>query len=455
VVIVADDLGYGDVSYQGRPDVRTPHIDSLAEAGIRFTDGYASCPVCSPTRAGLLTGRYQQRFGHELNPGNDLPEDLGFRKTLGLPNSEVTLADLLKQAGYVTGMVGKWHLGFDKNFHPIVRGFDEFFGFLGGGHSYLDVGPRGRILRGWDPVAETEYLTDAFSREAVAFIEHHAGEPFFLYLPYNAVHTPLQATDEYVERFPEISAQNQRVYAAMTAALDDGVGRVLAALDEAGLADSTLVIFISDNGGVTYLAEADPSSGRGEGAFSLQAIRGSLLDAEPHPSPGRNAPLKGGKALVHEGGIRVPFCMRWPAVLPAGGVYRQPVITLDILPTAVAAAGGDLPDDREIDGVDLVPYLNGRNPGRPHEALFWRHGPNEAVRMGSWKLLRYGPNPWRLYDLAEDIHEDRDLAPQNPEVVRMLTEAYEAWEATMVPPRWQVRRPVSFEVGDETITIQP
>jgi len=455
VVIVADDLGYGDVGYQGRTDVATPNIDALAAAGVRFTDGYVSCPVCSPTRAGLLTGRYQERFGHELNPGNDLPADLGLRKILGLPNSEITLADLLKQAGYVTGMFGKWHLGFDMNFHPLVRGFDEFFGFLGGGHSYLDAGPRGRILRGWDPVDEPEYLTDAFSREAVAFIERHAAEPFFVYLPYNAVHTPLQATATYLERVPNIEGWNSRTYAAMTSALDDGVGRVLAALAGAGLTESTLVVFISDNGGVTYLAESGDSAGRGEGVASLEAIRRSLLDADPPPSPGRNAPLKGGKALVHEGGIRVPFCIRWPAVLPAGMVYRQPVISLDILPTAVAAAGGTLPADRPIDGVDLMPYLTGRDPGTPHEKLFWRHGPNKAVRMGHWKLLQYGDNPWRLYDLAEDIHEDHDLAEAKPEVVRKMIEAYRGWEAATVPPLWHIRRPVSFEVGGETITIQP
>ncbi len=455
VLIVADDLGYGDVSYQGREDVKTPNIDSLAASGVRFTDGYVSCPVCSPTRAGLMTGRYQQRFGHELNPGNDLPEDIGFRKVLGLPNAEVTIADLLRQAGYVTGMVGKWHLGFDANFHPLVRGFDEFFGFVGGGHSYLDVGPRGRILRGWERVPEPEYLTDAFTREAVAFIERHADEPFFLYLPYNAVHTPLQATDEYLETFTDIPSQNQRVYAAMTAALDVGVGHVLEALEAAGLDENALVIFISDNGGVMYLAESEASARGGEGAPSLEAMRRSILDADPPPSPGRNAPLKGGKALVHEGGIRVPFCMRWPAVLPAGTVYRRPVISLDILPTAVAAAGGTVPTDRQIDGVDLLPYLTGREPGRPHETLFWRHGANQAVRMGDWKLLRYGPNPWRLYNLTEDIHEDHDVAGDSPEVVRTMAEAYGAWEAEMIPPRWQVRRPLTFEVAGETITIQP
>jgi arylsulfatase A-like enzyme len=455
VVIVADDLGYGDVSYQGRTDVATPNIDTLAAGGVRFTDGYASCPVCSPTRAGLLTGRYQQRFGHELNPGNELPEDLGFRKNLGLPNEEVTIADILQEAGYVTGMVGKWHLGFDDNFHPLVRGFDEFFGFLGGGHSYLDVWPRSRILSGWDPVRETEYLTDAFTREGVAFIERHAGEPFFLYLPYNAVHTPLQATEEYLDDVSDIESKNRRVYAAMTAALDVGVGRVLAALKEAGVEEEAVVIFISDNGGVMYLADTDSSARGGEGAASVEAIRRSLTEADPIPSPGRNAPLKGGKAFVHEGGIRVPFLVRWPAVLPAGEVYRHPVISLDILPTAVAAAGGELPSGREIDGVDLVPYLKGQNPGQPHEALFWRHGPNSAVRMGDWKLLRYEPNPWRLYNLAEDIHEDHDLAGEHPEVVRTMTEAYRVWEAKTVAPRWQVRRPSTIEVAGEMITIQP
>src|SRR5215207_8124141 len=247
IVILADDMGYADIGVNGCKDIPTPNIDSIARNGVRCVNGYVSHPYCSPTRAGLLTGRYQQRFGHEFNPGP--PTDR--TPEVGLPLTEVTMADRLKAAGYRTGLVGKWHLGHaDDKFHPLNRGFDEFFGFLGGSHSYLrpGTGPTA-IFRGKEEVKEKEYLTDAFAREGVAFIEKHKKESFFLYWAFNAVHGPMEAADKYLKRFPEIKDEKRRTYAAMLAALDDAIGQGLAKLKECGIDDNTLIFFVSDNGG--------------------------------------------------------------------------------------------------------------------------------------------------------------------------------------------------------------
>lgn len=404
VVIVADDLGYADIGCQGCKDIPTPNIDSLAANGVRFTNGYASCPVCSPTRAGLMTGRYQQRFGHEFNPGGHV----GDREDIGLPLPEITLADVLKDAGYATGLVGKWHLGMAPRFHPLNRGFDEFFGFLSGSHSYIDwkADPLNPILRGNEPVDENEYLTDAFTREAVAFVERHRDEPFFLYLCYNAVHAPMQAPPKYLDRFAHIADEKRRTHAAMLAAMDDGIGAVLAALRQAGVHDDTMVFFISDNGGPTAVNAAD------------------------------NTPLRGVKGTVYEGGIRVPFILQWPGRVQAGGTYHHPVICLDIFTTAVAAARGRMPGDRIIDGVDLTPYVTGRKETPPHEMLFWRRGEDRAVRRGNWKLIASGDKPAELYRLDKDISESTNLADKRPDMVRALSEALAGWEAQLSPPLW-------------------
>ncbi len=404
IVILSDDQGYADVGFHGCKDIPTPNLDSLARSGVRFTDGHVSCPVCSPTRAGLMTGRYQQRYGHEMNPGG-APEH-------GLPLSQITLASLLKAAGYATGIVGKWHLGMTPEFHPQKRGFDEFFGFLSGAHSYLDplLGTPNAILRGTEPVDEKEYLTDAFTREAVSFIERHQKHPFLLYLTYNAVHAPLQATEKYLSRFKEIPNERRRTYAAMLSAMDDGIGAFLKKLRDTGLERDTLIFFLSDNGG-------------------------------PPGNGSSNGPLRGYKATVYEGGIRVPFLLRWPARIPAGVVHQNPVISLDVLPTALAAAGGKLPTDRPMDGVNLLPYATGEKSDPPHDLLFWRMRQNKAVRKGNWKLVVAGATPPQLFDLSKDIAEANDLAAQKPDVVKELSNALAKWESQMVPPLWspQVR----------------
>jgi arylsulfatase A-like enzyme len=419
VILLADDLGYADVGFQGCRDIPTPHIDALAQSGVRCTNGYVSGPYCSPTRAGLLTGRYQQRFGHEFNPGG------GEADTIGLPTGEVTIADRLQKAGYATGIVGKWHLGGSPRFHPQKRGFDEFFGFLGGAHPYFPGRGQAPILRGTDPVQEPEYLTDAFAREAVAFIDRHKAEPFFLYVSFNAVHTPMDATDDRLSRFASIADPKRRTYAAMLTAMDEAVGRVREKLRAEGLTENTLVVFFSDNGGPT--------------------MPGTTTNAS------RNDPLRGSKRTTLEGGVRVPFVWSWPGTLPSGKVYENPLIQLDVLPTFLAAAGAEPAAEGKLDGVNLLPFLKGENAGRPHDTLYWRFGAQRAIRHGDWKLVQYDTgadeggssrgdspkvSPLKLYNLKDDIGETRDLASRQPDKVEELGALWKAWDAQLVEPLW-------------------
>jgi arylsulfatase A-like enzyme len=417
LVIVADDLGYADIGANGCQDVPTPHIDSIAKNGVRFTNGYVSGPYCSPTRAGLLTGRYQQRFGHEFNPGPAGNADPEF----GLPLTETPMPQRLKNLGYATGMVGKWHLGNEPKFHPLKRGFDEYFGFLGGAHSYIDSGTsRNQILRGMEPVKEVSYLTDMFGDEAVAFIERQKDKPWFLYLAFNADHTPMHAKEQYLAKFASIKDPLRQKFAAMHAALDDNIGRVLDGLRKHKLEENTLIFFVSDNGG--------PTNANGS----------------------RNTPLRGFKAQTWEGGIRVPFLAQWKGALPAGKVYEQPVIQLDILPTVLAAAGAESKAEWKIDGVNLLPYLTGKQKGAPHEALYWRFGQQIAVRMGDWKLVKApGANAAQgefqtkvttegahLYNLAGDVGEQNNLAEKEPGKLKQLAAAWDKWNAELIEAKW-------------------
>ena len=416
VVIVADDMGYADVGFHGSRDIPTPNIDALAGSGIRFTDAYVSGPYCSPTRAGLLTGRYQQRFGHEFNPfGHPEP---------GLPLHEITMADRLKAAGYRTALFGKWHLGSSPPLHPMERGFDEFFGFLGGDHSYLDAMPASDdpIFDGRTPAKEMGYLTDELTDRAVNFIERQRSRPFFLYLAFNAVHTPMHATAKYLTRFTQITDERRRTYAAMLSAMDDGVGRTLAALRTARLEENTLIFFFSDNGGPT---------------MPTTTVNGSS-----------NAPLRGSKRQTWEGGIRVPFVIQWKGHLEAGRTDARPIIQLDVLPTALAAAGVIVQPEWKLDGVDLLPFLTGKLTGAPHGALYWRLGGMMAIRKGDWKLVKTSEGPLRdtdpavlrdlstagLYNLANDIGEKTNLAAAHPEKVKELAEAWTGWNGELVRP---------------------
>ncbi|MCI0623557.1 MAG: sulfatase-like hydrolase/transferase [Acidobacteria bacterium] len=416
VVLLADDLGYADISLHGGREVSTPNIDSLADNGIRCSNGYVSGPYCSPTRAGLLTGRYQQRFGHEFNPA--LLNQGG--QGQGLALAEKTLADRLKAAGYTTGLVGKWHLGEEDRFHPLKRGFVEFFGFLTGSHSYFETDDptRGPILGGRQRAEFKGYLTDVLAEKAAAFVERNKQKPFFLYLAFNAVHTPMHAPDRLLQRFERISDMKRRTYLAMTAALDEAVGTLLRQLRQAGLEERTLIFFLSDNGGPTTKFAANGSG---------------------------NAPLRGSKGDTWEGGIRVPFLLQWKDHLAAGKIYERPVIALDIAPTALAAAGVKLKPEWKLDGVDLLPFLQEKRKEDPHEALFWRFGSQMAVRQGDWKLVRAsrGLKEYEdittepmLFNLAADIAEQRDLAAQSPGKARDLQALWDRWNRQLAAPRW-------------------
>lgn len=406
VVIVGDDMGYADLGVQGCKDIPTPHLDTLAKSGVRFTSGYVTGPYCSPTRAGLLTGRYQTRFGHEFNPAAGPNQ--------GLPLTETTMADRLKAAGYRTALVGKWHLGNGER-HPMKRGFDEFFGFLGGAHDYFT--PMG-ILRGTEPAGDKSYLTDALGREAVAFIDRNKAKPFFLYLAFNAVHTPMQADDPRLKKFAGIQNQQRRTYAAMMSAMDDAVGEVVKKLKDERLTENTLVAFISDNGGPT--------------------MKGTTINASV------NTPLRGSKRTTLEGGVRVPFFLSWPGQIKPGTTDDRPVIQLDLLPTALAVAGVEPNAEWKLEGVNLLPYLIGKEKGNPHEALYWRFGQQMAIRKGDWKLVKYdlaadggtGTSATKLYNLKDDIGEAADLFAKQPDKVKELQAAWDVWNKGNVAPLW-------------------
>lgn len=421
LLIVTDDMGYGDIGLHGGRDIPTPNIDALMKSGTRFTDAYVTGPFCSPTRAGLLTGKYQQRFGHEFNvPGGPAAAEFG------LPLTETTIAERLKAAGYRTALFGKWHLGAGEKFHPQSRGFDEFFGFPGGQHSYTEVLPDGLnpILDGRKPAAGVTYLTDELADRSVEFIQRKSAAPFLLYLAFNAVHVPMQATDKYLARFPNITDPQRRTYAAMLSAMDDGIGRVIAALRSQGLEERTLVVFFNDNGGPT--------------------MQGTTINGAT------NTPLRGSKRQTLEGGIRVPFAFSWKGTIPAGRVDRRPIIQLDVLPTALAAAGVAVQPAWKLDGVNLLPFLTGKAEGRPHDVLYWRLGNHMAIRSGDWKLVRTSEGPLltgtfdslasladaELYNLAADIGEKKNLAASEPARVRELAEKWLRWNKELAAPLW-------------------
>lgn len=453
IILLADDLGYGELGCQGNKQIPTPHIDAIAKQGIRFTSGYVTAAYCSASRAGMMTGRYQQRFGYEFNPIGHHNDD----PACGLPTSQVTLAKHLHDVGYTTTLIGKWHLGGSAKYHPIRRGFDEFFGFTHEGHYFvpppyrgvttmlrrraLPDGGKGRyispdgklvysthmgndepsydannpIVRGGQPVEEKQYLTDALTREAVDFIGRNKDRPFFLYLAYNAVHSPLQGADAYMKKFAHIEDIHRRIFASMLSNLDDSVGAVMKKLRDEGLENDTLVVFLSDNGGPTRELTSS------------------------------NLPLRGGKGDLYEGGIRVPFMMQWKGTLPAGKVDDRPIISLDLFATASAVAKGELQRKDQHDGVNLLPYLTGEQTGQPHKQLFWRSRNRAAMRAGNLKLVR---NPgwnkkdasWELYDLSNDIAEKTNLATTEPTKLQQMIAAWEKTNSEMIEPFWSPRK---------------
>jgi len=423
IVILADDLGYADLGCQGSKEVLSPQIDSIAANGVRCTAGYVSAPQCCPSRAGLITGRHQNRFGFEANwPGT-------LSGKAGLPVSERTIADRLKAAGYVTGMIGKWHLGESEAMRPYNRGFDEAFWHPNGGILFPDkkTGFLRNMYRGSEPVQEKEYSTDAFGREACAFIERHQREPFFLYLAFIPPHWPMEAKPEHLAQYAHIPDLHRRTMLGMMASLDENVGRVLAKLRETQQEENTLIFFLSDNGGPTGRARPQPDA-----------------DFEYGQNTSKNEPCRGVKGELLEGGIRVPFLVQWKGRIPAGGTFGQPTISLDILPTALAAAGVTPQPDWNLDGTDLLPFLMGEKQGAPHDTLCWRFRfpPAQpalyrwAIRQGDWKLVKNGTEPVSLYNLATDIGETKNLAAEQPDRVAAMKAAYDQWDAQNKEPLW-------------------
>lgn len=442
VLLIADDLGYGELGCQGNPQIPTPNIDAIAANGVRFTAGYVSAPNCSPSRAGILTGKFQTRFGYENNPIGHRNEHPLF----GLPTDQKTMANVLHDSGYATGLIGKWHLGGIADFHPERRGFDEFFGFMHEGHSFaypawnnvtsmyrrrvLPDGTKGRwrngnvvyytamgydeppydadnpIMRSSQPVEEESYLTDAFTREAISFIERKKNQPFFLEVAFNAVHSPMQAKNEVLNEFSDIKDIQRRIFAGMLTSMDRGIGKIIQKLKDTGLEDNTIIIFLSDNGGPTLELTSS------------------------------NLPLRGGKGQMYEGGIRIPFMMQWNGKIPAGMVYNKPVISLDILPTVAVAASAEVP--KEIDGVDLMPYLIGNKSNQPHESLYWRQNGKTALRMGNWKIVNHAFNKansgWQLYNLEDDLDEVNDLKKKFPEKFEELYNKWNKLNGQMMKP---------------------
>ena len=456
VLIVADDLGKHDISVYGPSPTPTPNLAELAAAGATFTSGYVTSPVCSPSRAALMTGRYPQRYGFETlvhdryprnrfewwfmhvfaaNDGWQGPDALRVpryedRERQGIPPSEILISELLAKHGYRTAITGKWHLGFGPELRPQKRGFEYQYGFYDAFSLYaapddpdmLGVHDeyfadryqwwRGRsggsaILRNGVVIEEDGYLTDKIADEAVRWIHEHKDEPFFAYVPFSAPHAPLQAPREYVERFAHVENPEQRVYFAMIAVLDDAIGRILRALDTAGVADDTIVCFVSDNGAASYMGIVD------------------------------NAPLKGGKLSNFEGGVNVPFLMRWAGRIPRNTTYSRPVSTLDLFMTIAQAAGVSLPADRSYDGVDLIPYVRGAVGTDPHDALFWRAHGHRAVRAGRYKLLSDAATGSRaLYDIEADPFERSDLLAERPALADELEQRLRGWESLLMSPRW-------------------
>ncbi len=416
IVIMADDLGYADVGFNGSIEIPTPNIDRIATNGVKFTNGYTSYSVCGPSRAGFLTGRYQQRFGFERNPQYQVNDP-----NMGLPKSENTIAESLTQVGYKSGIIGKWHMGAHISNHPLNRGFDEFFGHLGGGHTYFpekltikdsysandeQSSYKTWILKNHEPVKTEKYLTDEFSDEAVKFVERNKNEPFFLFLSYNAPHGPLEATQKYLDRFPNIQDKKRKTYAAMVSAVDDGVGQLLDKLEALNLDENTLVFFLSDNGG------------------------------PERKNASNNGVLREGKSSIYEGGYRVPFAMQWKGQVKPS-TYDFPISSLDIFGTISALSNSPLLTDKPLDGVNLIPFLQGKEKGMPHNNIYIRKydGDLHAVRDGNLKLVVKNKGSVKeLYNLENDISESNNIASRNKQEVDRLYKILNEWESELINP---------------------
>ena len=406
--ILADDMGWGDLSCYGRPDYRTPNLDRLAQQGMRFTNAYAAAPVCTPTRVGFLTGRYPARLAVGLEEPITERKELGERiKTVGLPTAHPTVASLIKAAGYDTALIGKWHLGYLPNFGPLKSGFDEFFGIMSGAADHFthkDMMAEPDLFEGEVPVERTGYITDLLTQKAVEYIKRRHQKPFYLSLHYTAPHWPWEGpTDVAVSNAMKYNPLGFRaggslkIYGEMMKSLDAGIGRVLDALRTAGLEKDTLVIFTSDNGGERF---------------------------------SYNWPFTGQKMDLHEGGIRVPAMVRWPGVVPAGRTSELPVITMDWTATMIAAAGTRPDPAYPLDGEDLMPVLIGQHSSSDR-TFYWRTVRQGAMRSGKWKYIREGKNE-SLFNLAVDEHEQADFKDAEPRTLELLRGKFSNWESGML-----------------------
>ncbi len=411
IMIVADDLGYGDLSLTGSTQIPTPNIDRLAKTGAFFSQGYVSSAVCSPSRAGFITGINGVEMGYDNNMGSARAGDDG--RFLGLPVEQKTIPTMLKPAGYVTGMVGKWHLGDKEQFAPTNRGFDEFWGFRGGGHDYFEAQADGKgysapIECNYKTPQKISYITDDMGDESIGFIQRHKAQPFFLFASFNAPHTPMQATEADLKLFDYIPQKNRRTYAAMVHRLDVNVGRIMDEVKKQGLANDTLIVFFSDNGG-----PVDQNNSM-------------------------NAPYRGQKGILLEGGVHVPFIMNWPGVITAGKTFDAPVSSLDMAPTFTALAGEKaLAPTRAFDGVDLLPYLRGEKTGLADREIKWRFTISTAIRQGKWKLIRLPDRLPMLYDLSKDVAEQNNVAGQNLDITQKMLKTLGRWDVRLPYPVFQ------------------
>ncbi|WPR71111.1 sulfatase-like hydrolase/transferase [Flavobacterium sp. NG2] len=407
IVILTDDQGWGDVGFNGATDIPTPNLDRIAKEGVIFSNGYVSHPYCSPSRAGLITGRYQARFGHDCNIADD-----GLNNpTVGTPLSEKMIPEALREQGYRTSAIGKWHLGDHPDLRPNNQGFDHWFGFPGGGMNYWGTPTDAihTVYRNGIPVPEKElsYLTDNFTEETIKFINQKDKKPFFIYLAYNAPHAPDQATKQYLENTKHIEYGGRSVYAAMVNGVDAGVGKIDSTLVANGMKDNTIIVFLSDNGGRAEHAD--------------------------------NRPNRGHKGMIFEGGIKVPFFMTWKNGLKGNQVYQNVVSSLDLFPTFLDAAGADFRKEKQLDGTSLLPYVRGENKGKPNDLLFWRSvgGFEYAVRKGDYKLYKSAyKNKTMLFNLKTDALERYDIAAANPTIVKQLEKEYQLWDAKNLVPGW-------------------
>ena len=447
IIIMADDLGKHDISAYGSTEISTPNIDKIGQNGVKFDDAYVTSPICAPSRAAIMTGKYQQRYGFETQPMEFYPNRLKYvlaknakrlgdwnvvtkppypRKEMllrqGIPLNEITLPELFQVAGYSTALIGKWHLGYGDDFQPQQRGFDYHYGFLGafsrytpekkttGFHTHVQdefsskyqwkVGrnDNAKIVENGREVVENDYLTFAFTNKAKKYISEHKDEPFFLHLSYNAPHVPFQAPDKYYNQFSHVSDENKRIYLAMIKALDDAVGDLMAHLEELKLLENTVIYFLSDNGGASYTNATD------------------------------NGPLNGGKITMFEGGINVPFLMQWKDMIQPGTIYKNPVSALDIFPTSIAAAQLNISNQLDLDGINLFPYIQNKTSEKPHETLFWRANHIRAIRHNNWKMILSVRDNWLLlYNLDTDKSEEIDLSEMKPEEKEELIQYFEKW----------------------------